>query len=457
MQAVPITIDPPELLGEVSTPNGVLVVLDAGLMNFWCHNDEPILPAGILSSEEAEASANAAKDLQITGPDARKAGIAFDRGCHPMFLYDVPPTFVDERIAQFNQFISEQGLAAAMEVCSERVTHYHRITQHLKDGIPANGISFHGIWAAVIPGLPANTSLPVFGRRRSTGTEFEGRWHDIYIEIAPGASVVRSEMCGYAAVDEARLMFCDMDALGSWTHEESHDGLADVVFWGRDAAEAATASGAKAFKDGNFGWHDLPVAEAAAHAMRLEEIKTAREWMFALDFRPHSDHWRAMEKIRASPTESATIDLADANVCVFMTSWGDGLFEVYADRDEADRLVRVRIALGTEKRLELMRSIEERWYGAFAKLACVSRRVLEDGQCARFLTRDSTERDEDSGWSIFAGGEDDDYVNDPSNFVMMPIRELLERDPTLESPLRAPCGSTFERPTLNAPFDPVTE
>ena len=44
-----------------------------------------------------------------------------------------------------------------------------------------------------------------------------------------------------------------------------------------------------------------------------------------------------------------------------------------------------------------------------------------------------------------AGGE---KLKDPGSGLL---------DPTLESPLRAPCGSTFERPTLNAPFVPVTE
>ena len=54
----------------------------------------------------------------------------------------------------------------------------------------------------------ADPSLPVFRRPRSTGTEFEGRWHDIYIEIAPGAPVS-------GQVSETDVLHCPQKKLPS--------------------------------------------------------------------------------------------------------------------------------------------------------------------------------------------------------------------------------------------------
>jgi hypothetical protein len=44
-------------------------------------------------------------------------------------------------------------------------------------------------------------------------------------------------------VDHTRFAFADSDALGHWEHDDSLDGLADVVFWGED--EVAAEFGAR--------------------------------------------------------------------------------------------------------------------------------------------------------------------------------------------------------------------
>jgi hypothetical protein len=47
-------------------------------------------------------------------------------------------------------------------------------------------------------------------------------------------------------------------------------------------------------------------------------------------------------------------------LCAFMTTRGDGLFEVYRVFGAAGQLVRVRIEMGTPKRIELMRSLDKK-------------------------------------------------------------------------------------------------
>jgi hypothetical protein len=70
------------------------------------------------------------------------------------------------------------------------------------------------------------------------------------------------------------------------------------------------------------------------------------------------------------------------------------------------------------------------------------------------MYRERPDRDRDSGWRIFAGVEEEDrpYLDDPSNAVLMPLRELLDRDPTLEEFFRTPPLCAFERKSESGPF-----
>ena len=85
----------------------------------------------------------------------------------------------------------------------------------------------------------------------------------------PGDDVARSELAGTVAVDEARLMFADIDALGQWQHEKPLDGKADFVFWGRDAERAAQTTGAADLGDGQWGWLNLPVRETVQRGIAV--------------------------------------------------------------------------------------------------------------------------------------------------------------------------------------------
>ena len=64
---------------------------------------------------------------------------------------------------------------------------------------------------------------------------------------------------GHVAVDYARLLIADFDALGAWKHEDSLDGLADYVFWGEDAEHVAQAPGAPLLASSEFGLFTLSI------------------------------------------------------------------------------------------------------------------------------------------------------------------------------------------------------
>jgi len=187
-----------------------------------------------------------------------------------------------------------------------------------------------------VSGVPRDRRLPVIGER------CDGGWAWVGV-VCSDAEVARSEPVGEIVVDFARLMFCDESNDQKWVHEDSIDGLADFVFWGRDAEELAAAIGAPGLDDGEYGWRDLSVEEAARRGAAAEELAQRNGWKLATDYRPHSHHWRALEDVRASELEAGTIAVDDLLVCVFMTSWGDGVWPVLVDRSADGEVVRVRV------------------------------------------------------------------------------------------------------------------
>jgi hypothetical protein len=104
---------------------------------------------------------------------------------------------------------------------------------------------------------------------------------------------------------------------------------------------------APATKEG-YGWTDLPVAEAEAKALEAATFKAENRWLLATDFRPHSHHFHALAAARKSPQGAGTIEVGGAKICLFFTSWGDGVFPIYLDVDGKERPVQVRVQLAME-------------------------------------------------------------------------------------------------------------
>lgn len=210
--------------------------------------------------------------------------------------------------------------------------------------------------ALVKASVPADRTLPVIGRRVGKG-RFSDCWDHVAVRLGSG-EISSSKKLGEAGVDFARLVFMDHGALDHWQHEDSLDGLADFVFWGRDAASLARAMGAPATKEG-YGWTNLPVAAADAKALDADKLKAANHWLLATDFRPHSHHFHALAAARKSPQGVGTIDVGGAKVCLFFTSWGDGVFPVYLDVDAHDQPVQIRVQLETAASSAAMHAVNE--------------------------------------------------------------------------------------------------
>jgi hypothetical protein len=198
--------------------------------------------------------------------------------------------------------------------------------------------------AIVTCAVPRDRALAVHGRRVGRG-RFADCWDHVAITLGAG-DITHAKKLGKAGVDFARLVCMDHAALDHWQHEDSLDGLADVVFWGRDAALLAKVMNAPRTTEGH-GWVDLPIAVAESKADAIARKKAENKWLLATDFRPHSHHYHALAAARRSPDGAGTLELAGTRLMLLFTSWGDGVFPIFLDLDHDDQPVQVRIQLAT--------------------------------------------------------------------------------------------------------------
>ncbi|WP_027343547.1 hypothetical protein [Hamadaea tsunoensis] len=308
-------------LGRITCPSGELVLIDGGYLRLWSGDRAP----------EAERPADfpAAVDLEIVGPDAVMAARTFGRQTGTM-LFDIPVDRVAEITGSFAEHCAARGRDASLRLLDRQVPHRERVRAALARG--DRRLSVNGVPVVVMNGLVTDRPSPVVGIPGD-----DGGWLRIRVEVRPGRAAYWKD-AGFLGVDHARFAVADADALNSWVHSRSLDGLADVVFWGPGAEEV----GGEPVDEDSFGRLDLPVEEAAALARDLDGRG------IEADFRPHSHHWRVMEDVRDSADEAATIEVGGASVLFAMTSADDGFFPVHAEYAENGDLLAIQITISEE-------------------------------------------------------------------------------------------------------------
>lgn len=418
--------------------------MDFGLIRLWSGEGAPHLQDW-MAPPEIVARANASSDYEVVGPDAdavaRRLDLAAVKG---RFGFDLPEASI---LRTKVQAICERDGSQAEVVPISRMPHLERLRRLLAASPGGAEVPFFGLWGVAVRGVPSDRSLPVLGRRMDPDGPDAGRWHSVWVECGSGPPV-SSVAAGHVLVDEARLLFADPAVLGAWRTDEPIDGLVDVVFWGRDEDSVAERMAAPTVDDGGgspiFGWVDQPMVEAAKLVERLEALPTDG-LVFRIDVRPHDDHHRLLRQARRAPTGAGVVDVAGQSVTGFFTSWGDGAFPVYRDIAADGTLVRVRVELGAPEIVSRTRRFDELWFGELSKRALVSARVARDGLPIGWLYREAPDREEDSGWRVFAGDESDAYANDADNVAVVPLRDLVERHPEIERLLATPAPASFER------------
>jgi hypothetical protein len=432
-----------EELGSVTTPTGELVLVDFGCLRMWSGESKPTLDPDDVG-EGVAAIANAAVDLEIVGDSpvaaGRATGLAAVIG---RYVFDISADKADEMCAVVVARAAEHGFTVQVKPIA-RMPHRTRVARLLDDSPTGTEVLFGGPGAVAVRGLPAGRPLRVCGVRMPDDSPDRGRWHSVWVEVDE-QSPARTEDIGYVFVDEARLAFAASDALTAWRTDGPVDGLADLAFWGRDAPVLVERTGAGVLDGDTYGWTDLSAQDALERARDLYRAKESEGPRFALDLRPHDDHHRLLSLARTAPTESASIEIGGDVVCGFFTSWGDGAFPVRRDLAADGTLCRVRVEVGAPEIVERQRKLDDRWFGELSRAALVSNRVAQDGAQVRWMYRKAPDNPHDSGWRVFSGDESDSEVDDSANITVVPLRDLVAADASLEALFRTPAPCAFER------------
>lgn len=337
-------------------PSGVVMLIDFGLMDLWTHDQPPLLVMNGVLSPSALQSANEGCDFQIEGADAEKAGRAFDRQPHPLYLYDIPRHGIEEIKDSFARKMQECGFQAKLKQLPQRVPPRTRVNHSIENGNGAGEVFLHGIHVIAVGKIPKDRPLTVEAIRMDD-PQWKDHWKEIMLVLQENVETKSSRCIGHVAVDMARLMFCDVECAAHWHHEDSIDGLADFVFWGKDSQRLVNKFSAPQVDGSIYGFVDQPIDQIAKIAIEVQEHVELHHLVAATDFRPHSDHWRMLKALSICDTESGVMDLGNSKCCGFMTSWGDGFFPVYLDLDESGNATRIRIELATEETLRGMKMV----------------------------------------------------------------------------------------------------
>ncbi|MBQ9006963.1 MAG: DUF2185 domain-containing protein [Atopobiaceae bacterium] len=79
------------------------------------------------------------------------------------------------------------------------------------------------------------------------------------------------------------------------------------------------------------------------------------------------------------------------------------------------------------------------------KLAVVSRRITEDHYKVGYMSRGPQHDDEDSGWELYAGNEEEGFVEDVSNFALCYVSEVVQIDDAVLKYLDSEEGTALVR------------
>lgn len=79
-------------------------------------------------------------------------------------------------------------------------------------------------------------------------------------------------------------------------------------------------------------------------------------------------------------------------------------------------------------------------------LAVVSRQVIgPERHFIGFANRQAPMNKTDSGWAFLSGKESQEFLDDSSNSIALPLRQIIEIDPSLTGLLDQPADTYWER------------
>jgi hypothetical protein len=71
------------------------------------------------------------------------------------------------------------------------------------------------------------------------------------------------------------------------------------------------------------------------------------------------------------------------------------------------------------------------------------------------MYREAPDGDQDSGWRVFSGNEDQAFANNPDNLAFYDVTSIAAADPDVLPYLMTPAPCAFERRCASEPFKRV--
>lgn len=83
----------------------------------------------------------------------------------------------------------------------------------------------------------------------------------------------------------------------------------------------------------------------------------------------------------------------------------------------------------------------------------ITKDLEENNKKIRFMYKEEPNNINDSGWRFFSGDEEQDYVDDASNILLVKVSYVLNNiDKSIEKYLDSSVGSAFERNNVEDEF-----
>lgn len=79
------------------------------------------------------------------------------------------------------------------------------------------------------------------------------------------------------------------------------------------------------------------------------------------------------------------------------------------------------------------------------KTCLVTNKITIDGMKVGFMYREEPDDEDDSGWRFLSGTEDDEYMDDPENMMMVDLNVVANYDKAIIPILKKPVGTEWER------------
>ncbi|MEU6404168.1 hypothetical protein [Streptomyces sp. NPDC046985] len=201
-------------------------------------------------------------------------------------------------------------------------------------------------WLCEAVAIPADDDRPLKVRASTSPSPFDEEPTIATLEISLGRTWPEAAdrsgpvRIGDLPVDRCGMVIGDAVVLDAWTgmNDEPANGLADVTFWGRYAEDAHAEFGGERIAQygvaGPYGWLDLPLAEAAAHAAALTawcDRLHGRGLMVSID--KHTDYHRFRRAGWHHPLRVGAIDVSGSQVLGIEWDQGDHSMRHHGERE----------------------------------------------------------------------------------------------------------------------------